>query len=106
MASSLSISMTQENTTHLQIGRGMGLVQDVRGGGGESGICYTTYSIVVVPYFFTYKPISATSRDPESQGLSTRLRLPKKKSKTIGYKPRAKLLIVTGHLSKRTSQKT
>ena len=47
MASSLSISMTQENTTHLQIGRGMGLVQDVRGG-GESGICYTAYSIVVV----------------------------------------------------------
>ena len=40
MASSLSISMTQENTTHLQIGRGMGLVQDVRGGGGagESGM--------------------------------------------------------------------
>ena len=34
MASSLSISMTQENTTHLQIGRGMGLVQDVGGGGG------------------------------------------------------------------------
>ena len=32
MASSLSISMTQENTTHLQIGRGMGLVQE--GGGG------------------------------------------------------------------------
>ena len=31
MASSLSISMTQENTTHLQIGRGMGLVQE---GGG------------------------------------------------------------------------
>ena len=56
--------------------------------------------------FFTYKPISAISRDPESQGLSTRLRLPKKKSKTIGYKPRAKLLIVTGHLSKRTSRKT
>lgn len=35
MASSLSISMTQENTTHLQIGRGMGLVQDVGGGGVE-----------------------------------------------------------------------
>ena len=34
MASSLSISMTQENTTHLQIRRGMGLVQDVGGGGG------------------------------------------------------------------------
>ena len=46
MASSLSISMTQENTTHLQIRRGMGLVQDV--GGGGSGICYTAYSIVVV----------------------------------------------------------
>ena len=59
-----------------------------------------------LPYFFTYKPISAISRDPESQGLSTRLRLPKKKSKTIGYKPRVKLLIVTGHLSKRASQKT
>ena len=46
MASSLSISMTQENTTHLQIRRGIGLVQDV-GGRGE-GICYTAYSIVVV----------------------------------------------------------
>ena len=29
--------MTQENTTHLQIGRGMGLVQDVGGGGGGGG---------------------------------------------------------------------
>ena len=49
MASSLSISMTQENTTHLQIGRGMGLVQDVGGGGGGGvGICYTAYSIGVV----------------------------------------------------------
>ena len=37
--------MTQENTTHLQIKRGMGLVQDV---GGGSGISYTAYSIVVV----------------------------------------------------------
>lgn len=46
MASSLSISMTQENTTHLQIGRGMGLVQE--GGGGGGGICNTVYSIVVV----------------------------------------------------------
>ena len=36
--------MTQENTTHLQIRRGMGLVQDV----GGSGISYTAYSIVVV----------------------------------------------------------
>ena len=33
MASSLSISMTQENTTHLQTGRGTGLVQE--GGGVE-----------------------------------------------------------------------
>ena len=39
--------MTQENTTHLQIRRGMGLVQDV-GGGGGSGISNTAYSIVVV----------------------------------------------------------
>ena len=46
MASSLSISMTQENTTHLQIGRGIGLVQE--GGGGGGGICNTVYSIVVV----------------------------------------------------------
>ena len=52
----------------------------------------------VLPYFFTYKPISAISRDPESQGLSARLKLPPQKSKTIGYKPRAKLLIVTSHL--------
>ena len=29
-----------------------------------------------------------------------------KKSKTIRYKPRTKLLIVTGHLSKQTTQKT
>ena len=59
-----------------------------------------------VPYFFTYKPISAITRDPDFQGLYARLKLPKKKGKTIGYKPRAKLLIVTGHLSKRTSRKT
>ena len=59
-----------------------------------------------LPYFFTYKPISAISWDPESQGLYARLKLPQKKGKTIGYKPRAKLLIVTGHLSKRTSRKT
>ena len=54
--------------------------------------------IFILIYFFTYKPISAISRDPESQGLYARLKLPKKKGKTIGYKPRAKLLIVTGHL--------
>ena len=54
--------------------------------------------ILILIYFFTYKPISATSRDPESQGLYARLKLPPKKGKTIGYKPRAKLLIVTGHL--------
>ena len=41
--------MTQENTTHLQIRREIGLVQDVGGGGGGGkGICYTAYSIVVV----------------------------------------------------------
>ena len=34
-------------------------------------------------YFFTYKPISAISRDPESQGLYARLKLPPQKSKTI-----------------------
>ena len=59
-----------------------------------------------LPYFFTYKPISAISRDPEIQSPSNRLMLPKKISKTIGYKPRAKFLIVTGHLSERTSRKT
>ena len=47
MASSLSISMTQENTTHLQI-RGGGGVGGGGGGGGGEGICYTAYSIVVV----------------------------------------------------------
>ena len=36
------------------------------------------YIYIYIPYFFTYKPISAISRDPESQGLSTRLKLPKK----------------------------
>ena len=41
------------------------------------------------------KPISAISRDPENQGLSPRLKLPPQKSKIIGYKPRAKLFIVT-----------
>ena len=54
--------------------------------------------IFILIYFFTYKPISAISRDPESQGLYARLKLPPQKGKTIGYKPRAKLLIVTGHL--------
>ena len=54
----------------------------------------------------TYRISSPISRDPESQGLYTRLKLPPQKSKTIGYKLRAKLLIVTGHLSKRTSRKT
>jgi len=36
---------------------------------------------------------------------SNRLMLPKK-GKTIGYKPRPKFLIVAGHLSERTSEKT
>ena len=43
--------------------------------------------IIELPYFFTYKPISAISRDPDFQGLYARLKLPKKKGKTIGYKP-------------------
>ena len=43
MASSLSISMTQENTTHLQIGRGMGLVQE-GGGRGWNLLCFLSYS--------------------------------------------------------------
>ena len=61
-----------------------------------------------VPYFFTYKPIWAISQDPYIQSPSNRLMLPKKKkkSKTIDYKPRVKFLIVTGHLSERTSRKT
>ena len=32
--------------------------------------------------------------------------MPPKKGKTIGYKPRPTFLIVAGHLSERTSQKT
>ena len=34
--------MIQGNTTHLQIGRGTGMVQEVGGGGG--GICLLLYS--------------------------------------------------------------
>ena len=58
-----------------------------------------------VPYFFTYKPTSAISWDPKSYRPSNRLVLSKRKRKTIGYKPRAKFLIVTGHLSERASRK-
>ena len=54
--------MTQENTTHLQTGRGTGLVQE--GGGG--GICYAFYPIVVV-----LKYLSACSCYQRVKGVLT-----------------------------------
>ena len=62
--------------------------------------------LLILPYFFTYKPTSAISRDPKSYRPSNRLVLSKRKRKTIGYKPRAKFLIVTGHLSERASRRS
>lgn len=68
------------------------------------------YKMIIIissntPYFFTYKLTLATSWDPKSLRPSNRLVLPKRKSKTITYKARAKFLIVTGHLSEETSRK-
>ena len=60
-------------------------------------LIWLSYSLL---YFFTYKP------RPYKLETFQRTRVVQKKSKTIGYKPRAKFLIVTGHLSERTSRKT
>ena len=63
------------------------------------------YVCMYIPYLFTYKPTSAISRDPKSYRPSNKLVLSKRKRKAIGYKPRAKFLIIIAHLSERASRK-
>ena len=71
--------------------------------------CFTKVKILHFIYIYIYICIyrisSPISRVPKSWRRSNRLVLSKRKSKTIGYKPRAKFLIITGHLSERTSPK-
>ena len=69
--------------------------------------CFTKVKILhfIYIYICIYRISSPISRDPKSWRRSNRLVLSKRKSKTIGYKPRAKFLIITGHLSERTSRK-
>ena len=58
-----------------------------------------------LPYFFTYKP-SPLKLKIFQQTCVVQKKRKKEKRQTISYKPKAKFLIVTSHLSEQTSWKT
>ena len=70
---------------------------------GSKSLNYLLYCLIwlsySLPYFFTYKP------RPYKLETFQQTRVVQKKAKPSA-KPRARFLIVTGHLSERTSRKT